>query len=63
MSLLDDLRNIDPRDPGRWPLAVSASAVGIVFLVLSAVATYMLVYTNQDPQLQSLESQEESLRA
>jgi len=63
VSVLDDLRNIDPRDPGRWPLAVSAGAVGIVFLVLSAVATYLLVYTNQDPQLQGLQQQEETLRA
>jgi type IV pilus assembly protein PilO len=63
VSVLDDLRNIDPRDPGRWPLAVSAGAVGIVFLVLSAFATYLLVYTNQDPQLQGLEAQEATLRA
>jgi type IV pilus assembly protein PilO len=63
VSFIDDLRNIDPRDPGRWPLAVSAGAVGIVFLLLSAVATYLLVYTNQDPQLQGLESQEDTLRA
>jgi type IV pilus assembly protein PilO len=63
VSLLDDLRNIDPRDPGRWPLAVSAGAVGIVFVVLSAIATYMLVYQNQDPQLQGLEAQETTLRA
>jgi len=63
VSFIDDLRNIDPRDPGRWPLAVSAGAVGIVFVLLSAVATYLLVYTNQDPQLQGLESQEDTLRA
>ena len=27
MNLLDELRALDPRDPGRWPLAVRAAAV------------------------------------
>jgi type IV pilus assembly protein PilO len=63
VSLIDDIRNLDPRDPGRWPFAVRMGAVGVVFLVLAALLSYFFVYTNLDPQLQSLEGTEQSLRA
>ncbi len=62
MSLLDELRNVDPRDPGRWPLAVSGGAVAIVFVVLSGVFTYLFAYTQQAPRLEGLEGQETQLR-
>jgi type IV pilus assembly protein PilO len=29
MNLLEELRALDPRDPGRWPLPVLAGAVGV----------------------------------
>ena len=28
MNLLEELRALDPRDPGRWPLPILAGAVG-----------------------------------
>lgn len=62
MSVLEDLRNLDPRDPGRWPLAVRMGAVGAVFLVLAGVLSYFFVYTNLDPQLEQLAGTEQSLR-
>ena len=30
MSMLEELRSLDPRDPGRWPLPVRVGAVGAV---------------------------------
>ncbi len=29
MNLLEELRALDPRDPGRWPFAVRAGTVGV----------------------------------
>ena len=29
MNLLQELRGLDPRDPGRWPFAVRALAIAI----------------------------------
>ena len=31
MNLVEELRSLDPRDPGRWPLAVRAGAVALCF--------------------------------
>jgi type IV pilus assembly protein PilO len=62
MSMLDDIRNLDPRDPGRWPLAVRMGAVLVVFVVLAALFSYFFVYTPLDPQLQQLAGTEQTLR-
>jgi type IV pilus assembly protein PilO len=44
MNILEELRSLDPRDPGRWPLPVLAGAVLAAFLVLSGVGIYLLVW-------------------
>ena len=44
MNLLEELQSLDPRDPGRWPLAVRAGAVGLCFLILTAVLIYFFVW-------------------
>jgi type IV pilus assembly protein PilO len=62
MNLIEELRSLDPRDPGRWPLAVRAGAVGLCFIVLSAVLTYIFVWDEQVPELQKREDTEQALR-
>src|SRR5215470_11274934 len=62
MNLLEELRSLDWRDPGRWPLAVRAGAVALCFVVLSIVLIYVFVWDEQRPELQRREDTEESLR-
>ncbi len=62
MNILEELRSLDPRDPGRWPLPVLASAVLLAFLVVSGVLIYMLVWNEQRPRLQQFAAQEQQLR-
>jgi len=62
MNLMEELRSLDPRDPGRWPLAVRAGAVGICFVVLSVVLAYVFVWEDQRPELQKREDVEQALR-
>ena len=62
MNLLQELRSLDPRDPGRWPLAVRAGAVAVCFVVVSLLALYFFVWTDLNPQLQQLQDQEQQLR-
>src|ERR1700745_1610551 len=62
MNLLQELRALDPRDPGRWPFAVRAGAVAVCFVVVSLAALYFFVWTDLNPQLQSLEDTETQLR-
>ena len=62
MSMMDELRSLDPRDPGRWPFAVRAGTVGACFLVLAILAAYFFVWTDLNPKLQQLQDQEQQLR-
>ena len=61
-EVFEELRDLDPRDPGRWPLAVRASAVGLTFLVLALILVYLFVWTSVRPHLLQRERQEQSLR-
>jgi type IV pilus assembly protein PilO len=62
LSFLEELRDLDPRDPGRWPLAALAAAVGVTFLVLTLLLIYFTVWQNVRPELQQKEAEEQSLR-
>lgn len=62
MNLLEELRSLDPRDPGRWPLAARAGAVGVCFLILTLVLGYVFVWNEQRPELQRHEETEQTLR-
>jgi type IV pilus assembly protein PilO len=62
MNMIEELRSLDPRDPGRWPLAARAGAVGVCFLVLTIVLAYVFVWDEQRPELQRHEDTEQTLR-
>jgi type IV pilus assembly protein PilO len=62
MSVLDELRSLDPRDPGRWPLAARAAAVAVCFVVVAVGLIYFFVWTDRMPELQQRENQEQQLR-
>jgi type IV pilus assembly protein PilO len=63
MSLLDELRSLDPRDPGRWPFAVRAAAVGLCFVVVAVGLIYFFVWEDRMPDLQARQNQEQQLRS
>ena len=63
MNLMEELRSLDPRDPGRWPLVVRAGAVALCFILLSCVLTYVFVWDEQVPELQKREDTEQTLRS
>jgi type IV pilus assembly protein PilO len=62
MNLIEELRSLDPRDPGRWPLPVRAGAVGIWFVALACVLAYVFVWQEQRPELQRHQDEEQGLR-
>ena len=63
MKLLDQLRSLDPKDPGRWPLAVRGFFVALIFAVCAGLAWYMLVWNQERPLLQKAQADELDLRA
>lgn len=62
-NILQELRSLDPRDPGRWPLPVRIIAIVVCFAAASIALVYLLVWQNQMPQLQQREAEEQKLRA
>jgi type IV pilus assembly protein PilO len=59
----DDLKQIDWRDPGRWPLPVRLGGVALFFAVVTAVMLYFLVWNSRKDELATLEAKEQTLRA
>jgi type IV pilus assembly protein PilO len=62
MSLVDDLKSLDPNDPGRWPFPVRAGAVALCFVILAAVLFYFMVWNDQKPILDQKTAEELDLR-
>jgi len=50
-ELFDQLRNLDPNDPGRWPIAARVATVALLFMVVTAGGYYFLVWKKQRPVL------------
>ena len=63
MNLLEELRSLDPRDPGRWPGIVRGACVAIVFAICTGLAWYLMVWDEDRPVLQKAQQEELDLRA
>ena len=63
MKFIDQLRTLDPRDVGRWPLAVRGFFILLIFAVCAGIAWYMLVWNDNRPVLQKAEADEMDLRS
>jgi type IV pilus assembly protein PilO len=50
-ELLEQLRNLDPNDPGRWPLGVRLGAVIILFVLAASFGYWYFVWNSLHPQL------------
>ena len=62
MNILDELRTLDPQDPGRWPLPIRIGAVALWFIVLTGILSYFVVWNQKQPELERSEAEEVSLR-
>jgi type IV pilus assembly protein PilO len=62
MSILDDIKSLDPNDPGRWPLPVRAGCVALCFVLLAAGSFWYFVWRDQKPKLDAATAEEQSLR-
>jgi type IV pilus assembly protein PilO len=58
----EELKQLDPRDPGRWPGSVRAGAIAIVFVALAVAFTWFGVWNRNKEELARLEGEEVTLR-
>ena len=63
MNFLEQLRQLDFNDIGRWPFIFHAFFVGLFFAIVAALGFYFAVYQNQMPVLEKAEKEEQELRA
>jgi type IV pilus assembly protein PilO len=63
VNFLDELKNLDFNDIGRWPFLFRAMFVGLFFAIVVGVGFYFLVYNEQMPRLERAEQEEQELRA
>jgi type IV pilus assembly protein PilO len=50
-ELFDQLRNLDPNDPGRWPLGVRLATIALLFIAAASAGYYFMVWKTQRPVL------------
>ena len=63
MKFFDQLKSLDPRDVGRWPLPVRGFFIALIFGVVAAVAWYAIIWNDDRPLLLKAEADELDLRA
>jgi type IV pilus assembly protein PilO len=59
---LDELKQLDPKDPGRWPLAVRAGAIAAFFVVACVALVWLGVWNRNKDELAKLQNEEVKLR-
>lgn len=61
-ALLEQLRNLDPNDPGRWPLGVRVGTVALLFIIAASAGYYFFVWKPDRPLLLEARAKEGELK-
>lgn len=61
MSLLDEIKDLDPNDPGRWPGPFRLGAIGLIFLIAVVLMAYFLAWSPKKPDLDAARAEEATL--
>ena len=51
-EFLEQLKNIDPNDPGRWPLPVRLAVIGLVLITCATLSIIFLAWKAERPALE-----------
>jgi len=60
-NFLEQLRNLDPNDPGRWPLPFRMGAIGLILVIAAALGIYLFAWKPQRPLLEQARAEEVTL--
>lgn len=61
MNVLEELRYIDPNDPGKWPAPVMAGALFLLLIVIIG-GGYFFVWDDQLENLENIRAEEQTLK-
>ena len=62
MNVLDELKNLDVNDVGRWPFAFRVAVIAIVFVAVLGIGVWLTIVKDRAPQLAKAEQEEQTLR-
>lgn len=60
-NFLEQMRELDPNDPGRWPLGARLGAMGLIFLLGVILMAYFLAWKPKKPELDTARAEESTL--
>jgi type IV pilus assembly protein PilO len=60
-NIIDQIRDLDPNDPGRWPMPFRLGAIGLIFLVGVVALAYFLAWKPKKPELDTARAEEQTL--
>lgn len=61
MTFMEQLRDLDPNDPSRWPLPYRLGAIALIFVFAASLMGYFMAWKSQKPELDSARDQEVQL--
>jgi type IV pilus assembly protein PilO len=62
-TIVEQIRELDPNDPGRWPVAFRLGAIGVIFVLAVVLIAYMWAWKPKKPELDAARAQEQALIA
>ena len=62
MNVVDELKNLDVNDVGRWPLLFRAAVIFVVFLAVIGAGIWFTIIKDKLPALQRAQDDESTLR-
>jgi type IV pilus assembly protein PilO len=60
-NIVDQIRDLDPNDPGRWPMPFRLGAIGLIFLIAVVALAYFLAWKPKKPELDTARAEEQTL--
>lgn len=63
MNFIEELKNLDVNDIGRWPLPMQGFFMALCFLLATGAGFWFFVWENQMPRLETSQNLEQELRA
>ncbi len=62
MNIVEELQSLDANDVGRWPTAIRAAVIVIVFVAVVGLGIWFTIIKDKRPQLQRAQDDEQQLR-
>ncbi|MFC4310156.1 type 4a pilus biogenesis protein PilO [Steroidobacter flavus] len=60
-TFVEQLRDLDPNDPSRWPVAFRLGAIALIFVLAAGFMSYFLAWKDKKPELDTARAQEAEL--